>query len=129
MSRWMRCKDDRFGHGLYSLAIVPLSQCQSSHLTEQTDFTRVCLVAAELSIDRHDVYDDPLAICPGCVPIHGHISCSLQCWHACLIAFACLLIDVLEIALDLGHSLFVRDRAVTRNDTIDVHRQDAIARP
>src|SRR5947209_18679132 len=87
------------------------------------------LVAAQFAIDRRYVYNDTLAVRPRGIAVQGDIFGRLECRHTGIVAFARLVVDVFEVALDLGHALFIGDRAMTGNDGLHVHLQDAVAGP
>src|SRR5438552_18425430 len=87
------------------------------------------LIILKFSKDRRDVDCDALAICPGCVAIQIDIFGGFLGRHTYLVAFLGLLRDVLKIALNLGHTLFVRDGAMSRHNCVHIHRENAIAGP
>src|SRR5438309_5236995 len=109
---------------------INVSQCrQWSHLREQADRIGMRLVATQFAIDHCYVDDDTFAVRPRGIAIQWYILCRLECRHTRLVTFARLVIDVFEVTLDLGHALFISDRAMAGNDGFHVHLQDAVAGP
>src|SRR5215469_10290572 len=87
------------------------------------------LVPAQFAIDCRDGYDDALTVRPGGIAVQRDIFGRLESRHTGLVAFERLIVDVFKVALDLGHALFIGDRAMTGNDGLHVHLQDAVAGP
>src|SRR5438067_1768081 len=84
------------------------------------------LVPTQFSINRRDIYDDAFTIGPRGITIQRDISGGLGDWHACLVAFARLIVDILQITLDLLHSLFIGDRTMTGHNGLHIHLQNAV---